>query len=141
MNRKIYVLLYCWILFQGCAPSIKYTGKSYPATNDVGVFTSDKEISRPFEIIGTIEWTRKSSTDFNEMMEKVKKEAKLHGADAVVISGIQVIGSQSNDSTETKTSNELVNQQLVGSHTKLNYDNQPSIQSMNVMQFNCIKYK
>ncbi len=141
MNRKIYLLLFCWILFQGCASSIKYTGKSYPATINVEVFTSDKEIKRPYEIIGTIEGYRKSSGDFNEMMEKIKKEAKLHGADAVVISGIQVIGGKSGDSTETKTTNELVNQSLVGAHTKLNYDNQPSNQPMNVMQFNCIKYK
>lgn len=141
MDKKILLLFCIWMLLQACAPSIKYTGKSYPPTNTVVVFTSDKEINRPFEIIGTIEGYRKSSTDFNEMMEKVKKEARLHGADAVVISGVQVVGGQSKDSVETKPSNELVNQQLVGSHTKLNYDTQPAPQTMNVIQFNCIKYK
>ncbi|MFI5155283.1 MAG: hypothetical protein ACHQEM_03825 [Chitinophagales bacterium] len=138
--RKIFLLLLGCLLFQGCAPSIKYTGKSYPATDNIEVFTSDKEIKRPYEIIGTLEGYRKSSGDFNEMMEKIKKEAKLHGADAVVISGIQVVGGKAGDSTEAKSYNELVNQALVGSHTKLNYDTQTN-QPMNVMQFNCIKYK
>jgi hypothetical protein len=122
----------------GCATPLQYVGKSYPPTSQVDIFFNSHDVKKPFEVMGTIEGTFSQSSDFNQTMEKVKKEARKQGADGVIISGIELIPTAT-DSSATEKGGQLVNQSLVGSHTKINYGS-PS-KSYDQLKGQLIKYK
>jgi len=122
----------------GCATPFQYTGKSYPVTTQVDIYFSPNDVKKPFEVMGTIEGTLSQSSDFNQTMEKVKNEARKQGADAVIIAGIELIPTPT-DSTATEKGGELVNQSLVGSHTKINYGT--PTKSYDQLKGQFIKYK
>ena len=138
MKYLIFYSLFFSILALGCATPFQYTGKSYPPTAQVDIYFRTTDVKKPFEVMGSIEGTLSQSSDFNETMEKVKKEARKQGADAVIIYGIELIPSTP-DSTATEKGGQLVNQSLVGSHTKINYGN-PS-RSYDQLKGEFIKYK
>jgi hypothetical protein len=127
------------LLMLGCASSFQYTGKSYPATSQVDIFFSTKDVKKSFEVMGTINGTIGQSTDFNQTMEKVKKEARKQGADAIIIEGIELV-QNSPDSTATEKGGMLVNQTLVSSHSKINYG-YPSNRQYDELKGQLIKYK
>jgi hypothetical protein len=126
------------MLIFGCATPFQYTGKSYPSTTQVDIYFRSTDVKKPFEVMGTIEGTLSQSSDFNQTMEKVKTEARKQGADAVIISGIELM-TPAADSTATEKGGQLVNQSLVSSHTKINYGTPTKAYDQLKGQF--IKYK
>jgi hypothetical protein len=140
MNGKRYAFILLNLLLLGCATSIQYVGKSYPPTTQVDVFFSPKDIKKPFEMMGTMSGTIGHYTDFNQMMDKIKGEARKRGADAVIILGIQEQENNPVDSSATEHGGELVNQSLVASHSKIYYGT-PSSKPGTEFKGEFIKYK
>jgi hypothetical protein len=124
----------------GCASSFQYVGTSYPATSQVDIFFSAKDVKKAFEVMGTINGTIGQSADFNQTLEKVRKEARKQGADAVIIEGIELVTSNTADSTATEKGGILVNQTLVSSHSKINYGS-PSNRPYDELKGQLIKYR
>ena len=140
MKYKICFLLAIGTLLLACAPAFQYVGKSYPATTQVDIFFSTKDVKKPFELMGTINGTISQSSDFNKLMEKLKKEAGKQGADAVIIEGIELIPNSTQDSTATEKGGNLVSQSLINSHYRVNYNN-PSNRAYDELKGQLIKYK
>jgi hypothetical protein len=137
---KIHAFLGASLLLLGCASSFQYVGKSYPSTSQVDIFFNTKDVKKAFEVMGTINGTIGQSADFNQTMEKVRKEARKQGADAVIIEGIELVTNDTADSTATEKGGTLVNQTLVSSHSKLNFGS-PANRPYDELKGQLIKYR
>jgi cell shape-determining protein MreC len=140
MNIKTCLILSIISFSIGCNSSLHYTGRSYPATEQIDIFTSPKEIKRPYEVMGTIDGKMSQFADFNQLMEKLKKEAKKQGADAVLILGLKEQNTKTQDSTSSEQGGSVNNQELIGSHSKLELVSPENV-PYNELKGQFIKYK
>jgi hypothetical protein len=140
MKIKLIAFFSIGLLMLGCATSFQYVGKSYPATSQVDIYFSTKDVKKAFEVMGTINGTVGENADFNQTLEKLKKEARKQGADAVVIEGMELIPANKPDSTATEKGGNLVSQSLINSHSKLTYGN-PQNRAYDELKGQLIKYK
>lgn len=93
-----------------CGPTVQYIGKSYSPTNNVDIFFDTHDIKKDYTVMGKIDGVAGILNDsFQDIQNRILKEAQTKGADAVIIYNMEerVIGSASNSSTswDTKTSN------------------------------------
>jgi hypothetical protein len=70
----------------GCA-TVDYVGDSYPATSNVDIYYSNEQVAQNFEIFGHAVGYRE---DHNTIISKLIIDAKAKGADAIIITGIDV---------------------------------------------------
>jgi hypothetical protein len=87
----------------GCAPRIDYVGRSLPPTRNVDLFLDPAEVTRPYELIGKASGQAGDMTRFAEIQERILREARKRGADAVVLTGWdrEVVGVTSNSVTNS----------------------------------------
>lgn len=140
MKIKLIAFFSLVLLMLACATPFQYVGKSYPATSQVDIYFSNKDVKKAFEVMGTINGTVGESADFNQTMEKLKKEARKQGADAVIIEGIELIPNNAPDSTATEKGGNLVSQSLINSHYKVT-NGSPSNRAYDELKGRLIKYK
>jgi hypothetical protein len=72
------------LLTFGCANS-NYLGKSYSPTTNVDLIMDNHDISRDYEVMGNMIVTAGAFTSTEKMQLKLMEQAKLKGADAVLI--------------------------------------------------------
>jgi len=125
-------------LLIGCASTLHYTGKSYPTTTKIDIFISAKEIKKPYEVMGTVDAKMSQFADFNELMDKLNKEARKQGADAVLILGLKDEEIKK-DSLSGDQGGALNNQQLIGG-SKLVFRT-PANKLYNELNGQFLKYK
>jgi hypothetical protein len=87
LNLRTFTILILFVI--GCA-SVKYVGKSYNPTNSVDVYYSEKEINKEYEVMGHAVASGGLFVTDNRIHEKLIEEAKIKGADAIVITGVDV---------------------------------------------------
>lgn len=99
---RIFTLFVCFLCFtMGCAPRIDYIGRTLPPTQQVELYFDLADLRRPYEIIGKASGQAGDLTRFSEIQERIIREAKKRGADAVVLTGWnrEVVGVTSNTTT------------------------------------------
>lgn len=87
-------------LIIGCAPKAEYLGKTYSPTTNVDFFMTAGEIKKNYEVMG--EMTVKGmlgSRNAEDMQAKLIEEAKLKGADAILVEEFQEVVTGTTSST------------------------------------------
>ncbi len=82
-NYIYYSFLLIFVIVS-CIP-IDYIGDTYPQTNNVEVFYSEKDIRSKHNVFGHI---LGSDASFEDIMEQLKIEAMKRGADAILFTNI-----------------------------------------------------
>lgn len=87
----------------GCA-SVKYVGKSSNPTTNVDVYYSEKDIEKEYEVMGHAVGRGGPFVSDDDIYKKLIEEAKFKGADAIIITGIDVehISAADVDSEESQ---------------------------------------
>ena len=67
---------------------INYVGKSYQQTKNVDVYFSESATGREYEVMGHAISAGQIFVSEDDLQEKLIEEAKLKGADAIIITGI-----------------------------------------------------
>jgi len=99
---KIRTFITLAIFIIGCA-SVKYVGKSYNPTTNIDIYYSEKDIEREYEVIGHAVGRGGLFVTDDQIHKKLIEEAKQQGADAIVITGVDVEHVSSGDvSSEEK---------------------------------------
>lgn len=104
--KRLMIVPVLLILLSGCA-SISYLGDSFPPTQHVDLFFSEKDVPREYTVIGRLEAT----ADADELLystekftQAIRDKAAEKGGDAVVILDFGKVTtgvSDSRDRTET----------------------------------------
>ncbi|TDO19052.1 hypothetical protein [Pedobacter duraquae] len=103
--KKLLTLAAGTLLFlSSCATRVNYIGRTYNPTTDVELFFNTNDVPKKFEVIGKIQGENYGFRNFERLQTKIVEEAKKHGADAIIISGMgdQFLGSEKKTTTETK---------------------------------------
>ncbi len=93
---KINAFIALAIFIIGCA-NVKYVGKSYNPTTNIDVYYSEKDIEKEYEVIGHVVGRGGFFVSDDQIHKKLIEEAKQKGADAIVITGIDVEHVSSGD--------------------------------------------
>ncbi|MFP4058118.1 MAG: hypothetical protein ACLF0G_14720 [Candidatus Brocadiia bacterium] len=75
----------------GCGPTVDYIGQSYPPNPHVAVFMEAKDVPRPYAIMGTCTVTAGEGMRAGKMQDAMMEEARMRGADAVLLQGLDVV--------------------------------------------------
>jgi hypothetical protein len=87
-NRgAIVVILFLSTLAINCA-KVNYVGKTYPPNNNVDIYYSKNDIKKDHEIIGHAVGSGGLLVSDHEIKIKLIREAKVRGADGILITGI-----------------------------------------------------
>lgn len=82
--------------------SVDYLGKSYQPTTQVELFFDEHDITKDFEVMGTINAEMPDWMNMEKMQERLIEKAREKGADAVLIGDLE---KQVTGSTSTSNSN------------------------------------
>ena len=81
----------------GCA-HLDYVGESYAPTSNVDVYYSEANVPRPYSAIGEVIATGDMLVSTSKLQQRIREEAKKHGADAVVLTSLEQVQSGENTS-------------------------------------------
>lgn len=146
MKRMLSVLL-AIVFLTGCGPSVQYLGKSYSPTGNVEVFYDTRDVKKDYEVMGKIDGMAGIlENSYQEIQDKIVKEAQSRGADAVLIYNMEqrVIGNTSNSSTTVNTQAEhrqWYDKLLSGSSTVATTSTVSSNVTQNTLHADFLKYK
>jgi len=85
--------------------TIKYVGDTYEKTNQLKVFYSFNEIEGKYKVFGHIVNSgSKTYFDTDDLMNELKKEAMNRGADAIVVTNIDIEKSDNSESEKLNAS-------------------------------------
>ena len=84
-------------LVWGCA-HLDYVGESYAPTSHVDVYYSEQNVPRPYTAIGEVIATGDMLVSTDKLQQKIRDEARKHGADAVVLTSLEQVQSGENSS-------------------------------------------
>ena len=79
-------MIFMLVFLTNCA-TIDYVGNSYPSTGSVDIYYSDDQVEQNFEVLGHAVGFREGH---ETIINKLISEAKIQGADAIIITGIDV---------------------------------------------------
>ncbi len=99
-NLSLSLILVSSLILLNCT-TVDYVGKTYPGTSHVDVYYSKEEVSNDYEIIG---YAVGYKQDYDSIISKIIEEAKTNGADAIVITGIDVEVSNDNKTKKVTAS-------------------------------------
>jgi hypothetical protein len=88
---KIYFLLFCFT-FVSCSTSVRYIGKTLPATDKVDVYVATSSIKQPFEYIGKGYVGGFGTHNPEKIQRKSIRQARKKGADAILITDFFIAG-------------------------------------------------
>lgn len=86
-NILLFSLLF---LAAGCVTA-DYMGESYPPTSNVDTYFDKQDIKRDYKVMGQITLDADDFLGNDKIMQKMREEAMNHGADAVIVTGMQKI--------------------------------------------------
>ena len=87
MNKKLLTFYILLSFFYACS-HVNYVGKTYDQTDNIDVYFSESDASKDYEVIGHAISAGQIFISVEELREKLVEEAKLNGADAIIITGI-----------------------------------------------------
>ncbi|PVD52971.1 hypothetical protein DC498_06275 [Terrimonas sp.] len=105
--KKTIMAIALSILFNACAPTIQYIGKSYNPTANVDLYMDTHDIKKDYEVIGKTDGiSGVFGSTFEEIQSKIIEEAKKRGADGVIIYNMEqrVLGTTSSTAASWNTS-------------------------------------
>jgi hypothetical protein len=80
------------VCLAGCGgPRVDYIGEIYAPTPHVDVFYQKADTKRPYRVMGKATVTGWESTPAGDMQAKLIEEARMRGADAVLIERLDVV--------------------------------------------------
>ncbi len=80
------------LLLAGCsAPLVHYVGHSYPETERVDMYLLQDSIPHGYRVMGTLQAEASMSYEAENMQAYVLDYARKHGANGVIIDGLEVI--------------------------------------------------
>ncbi len=71
--------------------STDYVGKDYTPTTNVDVFFSEKDVKRPYEVMGIVTAEATEYQSSQQIEQELVKQAMAHGADALLIGEMQTV--------------------------------------------------
>ncbi len=109
MKNLLLVILLLLVL-TSCI-TVDYVGKRYTPTNQVDMYFDEADIKRDYEVMGTLEAETREFVSMEKVQEKIIKEARSKGADAILFGDIQkkasgITTSEGPFSTRTSTEEE-----------------------------------
>ena len=87
MNKKL-LTFFILLSFLFACSHINYVGKTYEQTDNVDIYFSKSDTGKEYEVIGHAVSAGQIFVSVEELQEKLVEEAKLNGADAIIITGI-----------------------------------------------------
>ena len=87
MNFKTISFIILLSVFSACS-HVNYVGRTYEQTKNVDVYFSESDTDTDYEVIGHAISAGQIFVSVEELKEKLVEEAKLNGADAIIITGI-----------------------------------------------------
>jgi len=81
------LFIFVLVLTIGCA-SVNYVGKSFDPTTNVDIYFSKEEINKEYTVIGHAIGSGTFGASNDKIQNKLIEEAKLKGADAILITGL-----------------------------------------------------
>ena len=94
------------LLFAVSCAHVDYVGRSYPPTDRVDVFYTEGDVPHEYNVMGKVVATANDLVSAEKLQEKIVQKAREHGADAVVLLGLERYKSGSttdyNETTEKR---------------------------------------
>lgn len=87
MSYKMIFVFILLSLIAACS-HVNYVGKTYPQTQDVDIYFAASDTDRAYEVIGHAISAGQIFVSVNDLQEKLIDEARLKGADAIIINEI-----------------------------------------------------
>ena len=101
MSKLFISTLFILVLTVSCKTNIQYIGRNYAPTNKIDVFLKEQDVKQGYETIGKVVATGSPiNRGYERMQNKIVEEAKKRGADAIILSDMQV---QTTDPVVTTT--------------------------------------
>lgn len=103
MTRKILtnISIFLTTLLISCSPHADYIGKTYAPTTNVDIYMDLNEIKKDYEIMGEIKVQEDLFAGGTaKLQEKLIEEAKMKGADAVFIEGLDEVVVNTTSTTQ-----------------------------------------
>lgn len=88
-------------ILPGCVTT-DYVGKTYAQTSHVDLYFSETDITRAYEVMGSVRSSAPGELSFEEIQEELMKEAMAKGADAILIEDMNTVTVGSTTSTQGK---------------------------------------
>ena len=88
-------------LLPGCVTT-DYVGKTYAQTTRVDLYFSESDITRAYEVMGTVRSSAPGELSFEDIQKELMKEAMAKGADAILIEDMTTIAVGSTTTTQGK---------------------------------------
>src|SRR5689334_25135215 len=84
------------LLFVAACAHVDYVGQSYQPTSHVDVYYAERDVPHEYTVMGKVIATANDLVSAEKLQEKIVLKAKDHGADAVVLLGLERYKSGSN---------------------------------------------
>lgn len=84
-KRIFTMILFSFIL---ACTHVNYVGRTYQQTNTVDIYFSETETNKEYEVMGHAISAGQIFVSADDLQQKLVEEAKLKGADAIIIIGI-----------------------------------------------------
>jgi hypothetical protein len=139
MKRRM-IFLVPLVVLLGCA-TVNYIGDSYPPTQHVDVFFSEKDVEKEYRVMGRVEATANADEliySGEKFMQTICKKAEEKGADGVVILDFgNVMTGTSESRNRTETSENRENRTITHEHEDISH----SVDEKRRVEALVIKYK
>jgi len=87
MRTSILISLFLFSFLISCA-HVNYIGKTYKKTQNIDIYFSSSDTNQEYEVIGHAISAGQIFVSVDDLQEKLVKEAKTNGADAIIITDI-----------------------------------------------------
>lgn len=77
------------LLFVTACAHVDYVGQSYQPTSHVDVFYAERDVPHEYAVMGKVIATANDLVSAEKLQEKIVRKAQDHGADAVVLLGLE----------------------------------------------------
>lgn len=88
--RSFTIIALIFVLGSCSKSSFDYLGKTYPPTTNPEIFFRDKDVPKDYEVMGKVMAEVPYSKKMDYVQKKIEAVAREHGADAILLSDIDV---------------------------------------------------
>ncbi len=117
------------LLVAACA-HVDYVGQSYPPTNHVDVFFTEGDVPHEYAVMGKVVATANDLVSAEKLQQKIVRKAQDHGADAVVLTGLERYKSGSNTDYSESTEKTRRGRERTTGHSSTSDSEKKEIQAL-----------
>jgi 2-oxoglutarate dehydrogenase complex dehydrogenase (E1) component-like enzyme len=88
--RSLTIIALIFVLGSCSKSSFDYLGKNYPPTTNPEIFFRDQDVPKEYEVMGKVMAEVPYSKKMNYVQKKIETVARENGADAILLSDIDV---------------------------------------------------